>query len=407
MRGRAWPIAQQSLWLMAALVPLAIAVGAQVWVSSPAKPPGRFISGNAAIAFAVGGIPPTAGSQLRIDGAAFVETDGLSCRNPVQYSFVLSGTPRFWKRFSARLTSTTSITAVIFHHFDPVQHVRLGASMWEDAPLKPELAGSDVRYPNRFVPHDVSMLHHFSGPFYGGVAGVTRSWNRTWRHIVLTFDAPWARRRGLGTCYVPIPALTSTAPGAAAGAMAQASEQVALNRPRRPLQAPPGYASFALRTQGEVQPNDSAPRPAFFNAKEATLSCTSASADAIHAGVGVRSPDRKTYAFNPPSSSPLASPYACEGFLVVKAPAADQVASALLVLLGIGVTLTVELLRAQARRWRASAVSDLAAPTRQEPVTAPPAHRSNPARGPAHRRSLRLVLIALAVHWLAARRRPP
>jgi hypothetical protein len=122
-----------------------------------------------------------------------------NCDNPVSVKLVANGTSEYWSRYRSRFPDPSGFELAL--PGTDLRNVRVGMSDVARDVEFPTYA--QAREPNYFRPHPPRHTGDLTV-----VGGRVYFWNKHLNSVVAEFDANWLERRGIGTCYLKLPALT-------------------------------------------------------------------------------------------------------------------------------------------------------------------------------------------------------
>jgi hypothetical protein len=401
----AWMAASATVFLWAALVVVALALGRRLaapgadgrsgwrdwrarlgtpgilltvlgatalWLVGQTLLVGRPDQERTAIAFAVRDFYPEALNGFRIDVLMEAATGpfGIGCRNPVVVTAVISGTPEMWKQASGSLGNKAHFGIAVASS-GAVRGLRAGLADDATAPIRPPPGYADLGPPiDPTVKASFRLLDPFvanpsTTPNLGGgsgervaysVSGSIEDWKSSWIPLVVKFEADWVQRRSVGSCYVLLPSLTGNAQWGSRDALEAAVEAAVHGRvgghgyteARKRVAA--SHGRILLSVNADVLGDASSPAPAspVSGQLTTTWTCSSSPLDtpAGHHGLP-RSPSGQGLAL--PSDQRLPESSGCGGFAVVTTSESQLLRELSLITIGVLVSMIVEIAYSEAR----------------------------------------------------------
>jgi hypothetical protein len=310
------------------------------------------------IAFAVRDAYPNPVEGFRTDVVMHVPRGPVGCRNPVSVTAVISGTPALWEQPTYAIDHLAHFAIGIYSEAGRISNLKVGVATDALAPISPEFASP------LSSPQDQGILLEFDSPriqtnsdyAVGTASGSITEWTKSRAPLVVKFDANWVVRRSLGSCYVLLPSLTGKSDLGSDGAL-----RAAVNRiggylegygNAGPVSLVAGsYGRIKLAVDANVLGDQSSPRSAGFDAgqSEAIWTCAASPLEVNNTieGMQLGPAHRGTVV---PSNQLLPGESSCGGFAVITMPIYEPFNSLALILIGVVVSICVEVVYKESDR---------------------------------------------------------
>jgi hypothetical protein len=292
------------------------------------------------LAVAVDGLDPENADGLRTDVFVNAPVGVFGCAKQVEVQAVISGTPAFWEAHADSLRGKTRLGIGLRTTYEDMR-----VTDWSGYSLPRDslnLRGPTVQNPassGKFV-FSTSADESTEATWY--IAEVT-DWGSHWTPVVMEFEASLTSRRGLGECYVALPALIGVGSATVDDAVAASSgaDSVFDLERRSTNRTAVTFGRVVVRTTGSF--DDSAARPSAdfvdgvpwrsrlgeIGDEAAVWRCSASTARAMPAG-GVTNPQSKELALLPGATENDN----CEGLAVVQSRTATRIGDLALLLIG-------------------------------------------------------------------------